>query len=324
MWRWWVMAAVICGAVLVAAGCGGAGGGSASIIVGPEGRVFQVGGIIVDVLPGAVLSPVEVLVAPLSAAQLPLLPPGGLAVMSAGRFEVNLAEFELPVTITFPLAARLPAGKSPLWQVQGNTWEHSVWNAVVAPDGRTATASVRNFTTYAIFADYAPLSVGASWTYQRSVQTPPNPAQVSTITATIAGIQPVDGLETLVWSESDPSAKTLYLHRSDTELLLAGVQESGQSLQVLTPPARLLMLPPAAGQTWQVSSLFDTTAQAAVTAETIAVGGAEYDAMKVHIAASSGDYLDLWFAPQVGPVKWKQAVVEPGVGTTVTELDLLP
>jgi hypothetical protein len=147
----------------------------------------------------------------------------------------------------------------------------------------------------------------------------PNPPQVSTITAAIAGTQSVGGLECFIWSESAPSNEALYLHRSDTELLLAG---TGQPLQVLIPPARLLMLPPAAGQTWQVTSLFATTAPATVTAETVTVGSAQYDAMKVHIAASSGDYLDLWFAPQVGPVEWKRAVVQPGVGTTVTELDL--
>jgi hypothetical protein len=319
-------------ATLAVAGCGSGGDavpGAVSGLIGPAGGRLETGGIVVDVPPGAVPTVVEFLVAPLGAAQLPT-PPNGLAAMAAGQFEVSgVMQFALPVSITFPLSARLPAGRTlTLWQYDGG-WQDSLFDAVVAGDRRSVEAQVAHFTIYAVLADYAPLKVDAKWTYHRIVQITPdgglrNPPQESTITATITGTEQVGGLDTFVWSESDPSNTKLYLHRGATELALVAIQEPGQALEVLPTPAKLLMLPPAAGQTWQVASLLDAAAQATVTAETITVGGVEYDAMKVHIAPSppAGGYRDLWFAPEVGPVKWRQAAVDPGVSTTVVEMDL--
>jgi hypothetical protein len=281
--------------------------------------------------------------APVTAAQLAVAPPNGLALLSGGQFEVNgVNTFATPVSITFPLTRRLPGGSTvPLWQLEGGAWRITdsplaPVDAQVSQDGRSATTAVRHFTVYAILADYAPfspLSVGASWTYERTIQTtggPPGPPEpdISTVVATITGTGTVGGLTTYVWSEeatSGPSQK-LYFHRSASapyELLLVAIEEEGQALDVLSPPAKVLMLPPASGQTWEVTTgLFDTTAQAAVTAETITVGGAECDTMKVHIAPPSGGYMDIWWAPDVGPVKRKQSFVEPGVGTVVIEMDL--
>jgi len=334
MWRVVIAVMLAAATALAVAGCGGGGDavpGAVSGLIGPAGGRLETGGIVVDVPLWAVPAAVEFLVAPLGAAQLPT-PPNGLAVMAAGQFEVSgVTQFAFPVSITFPLSARLPAGRTlTLWEHDGG-WGDSLFDAVVAGDRRSAEAQVSHFTIYAVLADYAPLKVGATWTYHRIVQmTPdggvPNPPQESTITATITGTEQLGGLDTFVWSESDPSNTKLYLHRGATELTLAGIQEPGQALEVLPTPAKLLMLPPAAGQTWQVASLLDAAAQATVTAETVTVGAVEYDAMKVHIAPSppAGGYLDLWFAPEVGPVKWRQAAVDPGVSTTVVEMDLQP
>jgi len=328
-WRVTVLILALTGAALVAIGCGGGSGiGPGSGIIGPLGGRLEAGGIIVDVPPGALPAEFTLLVTPLSAAQVPA-PPGGLAVMPAAQFDPDGLLFALPVAITFPVSARLPAGQTlPLYWLQGSVWQDSGFDAVVSADGRTAETQVSHFSVYAIFADYAPFSVGASWTYHRVVQTTPaggapNPPDASTVIATITGTDEIGGLTAFVWSESDPSNVTLYLHRSDSELLLVALEQSGEPREVLDPPARLLMLPPAAGQTWQVTPLLDDPATATVSAETVTVGGVEYDAMKVHIEPETTQgYMDLWFAPEVGPVKWKQAVVEPGVQTTVIEMDL--
>jgi len=325
-------------AALTVIGCGAGGGletpGAVTAIIGRDGGLLESGGLTLVVPPDAVPAPTEFVMAPVTAAQLAVAPPNGLALLSGGQFEVNgVNTFATPVSITFPLTRRLPGGSTvPLWQLEGGAWQHAglgAWNATVSSDGGSAQAQVYHFTVYAILADYAPLSVGASWTYERTIQTtggPPGPPDVSTVTATITGkTDTVGGLTTYVWSEKefDNPVQTLYYHRSDAELLLVAMQEEGQALDVLTSPAKVLMLPPAPGQTWEVTTgLFDATAQASVTAETIPVGGAEYDTMKVHIAPPSGGYMDIWWAPDVGPVKRKQSFVKPGVGTVVIEMDL--
>jgi len=323
------MAAV---AAAIVAGCGGGSTtGPGSAIIGPNGGRLVVGGIIVDVPPGALPTDFTLVVAPLSAAQVPA-PPGGLSVIWAAQFEPDGLPFALPVTITFPLSARLPGGQTlPLWWVQGGVWQDSGFHAVVSADGRTAVADVTHFSIYAIFADYAPLKVGASWTYHRVVQTTPaggapNPPETSTVTATITGTQDVGGLVSYVWSESAPSDLKLWLHRSDTELLLTAVQPSGQPQQALSSPARMLMLPPDAGQTWQATlPMLAATAQALVTAETIQVGAGSFDTMRVQFTPTppAQGEMNIWFAPQVGPVKWLLSSVEPGVQTTVIEMDLM-
>jgi hypothetical protein len=318
--------------VAIVAGCGGGSTtGPGSAIIGPNGGQLIAGGIIVIVPPGALPTEFTLVVAPLSAAQV-LAPPGGLTVMSAAQFEPEGLAFALPVTITFPLSARLPGGQTlPLWWIQGGAWSDSGFHAVVSADGRTAVADVTHFSIYAIFADYAPLKTGASWTYNRTVQTTPaggapNPPDVSTVTATITGTEDIGGLTSFIWSESAPSNLKLWLHRSNTELLLVAVEPSGQPQQVLSPPARVLMLPPDPGQTWQVAlPMLAATAQALVTAETITVGAGSFDAMRVCFTPSppAQGEMNIWFAPQVGPVKWLLSSVEPGVQTTVTEMDLM-
>jgi len=326
-----ILAAIVVAAALVA-GCGGATSGPGSAVIGPSGGRLIAGGVIVDVPPGALPAEFTLVVAPLSAAQVPI-PPGGLAVITAAQFEPDGLAFALPVTITFPLNARLPAGQTlPLRWVQSSAWQDSGFLAVVSGDGRTAVANVSHFSVYGVFGDYAPLKVGASWTYHRTVQTTPaggapNPPEISTVTATITGTQDVGGLTSYVWSESDPSNLKLFLQRSDTELLLTGVEPPGAGIQVVTPPARLLMLPPAPGQTWQVTlpAPLGAAAQALVTAETITVGAGSFDTMRAQFTAESpaqGE-MDIWFAPQVGPVKWQETAVQPGVQTTVTEMDLM-
>jgi hypothetical protein len=334
-------------AALTVVGCGVGGSletpGAVTGIIGPDGGRLESGGLTLVVPPGAVPAPTEFVMAPVTAAQLAVAPPNGLALLSGGQFEVNgVNTFATPVSITFPLSRRLPAdSRVPLWQFyNGVEWRitdapFAPVDAQVSPDWRSATTTaVRHFTVYAILADYAPFSEGASWTYNRIIETTPagglpNPPDLSTVVATITGTETVGGLSTYVWSEKDEfdnPVQTLYFHRSASapyELLLVAMQEEEQALEVLSPPAKVLMLPPAPGQTWEVTTgLFDTTAQAAVTAETITVGAKEYDTMKVHIAPPSGGYMDIWWAPDVGPVKRKQSFVEPGVGTVVIEMDL--
>lgn len=320
-------------AAMLVAGCGGSSAtGPGTAIIGPAGGRLEAGGLIVDFPPGALPADFTILVTPLSPGQVPA-PPDGLAVISAARFEPAGLQFLLPVTITFPLSARLPAGQTlTLYELQNNTWQDSGFNAVVSADRRTAAAEVSHFSIYAIFGDYAPLAVGASWTYHWILQTTPaggapNPPESGTVTATITGTEEVGGLTTFVWSESAPSNVTLWLHRTDAapyELLLAAVQMASEAQEVLDPPARLLSLPPIAGQTWEVASVMDVTATATVSAETITVGSVEYDTMKVHIAPPdlALGYLDIWYAPNVGIVKRKAAEVDPGVSTTVIEMDL--
>lgn len=335
-------------ATVLAAGCGGAGSttsGAVSGLIGPEGGRLEAGGIVVVVPPGAVAAPTEFLIARLGGAQIPP-PPNGLSALSAGQFEVNgVMLFAFPVTITFPLSPRLavPPGQPapltvPLWQFfEGAGWDiagsdvSAPVSALVSANGLTATASVVHFTVYAILADYAPLAVGSSWTYHRTVQvtTPPGgspgPEETSTVTATITGQQMIGDLNTYVWTE-DTTNRKLYLFRTASapfELLLAAVDE-GAGITEVNPPAKLLMLPPAAGQAWQVTlPQLDTSAQATVTAETITVGGIEYDAMKARFepATAGAGYVEIWFAPDVGPVKWKD-VITTAESQTVTELDL--
>jgi len=335
-------------ATVLAAGCGGGGSttsGAVSGLIGPEGGRLEAGGIVVVVPPGAVAAPTEFLIARLSGAQVPP-PPNGLSALSAGQFEVNgVMLFAFPVTITFPLSPRLavPPGQPapltvPLWQFfEGAGWDiagsdvSAPVSALVSANGLTATASVAHFTIYAILADYAPLAVGSSWTYHRTVQVTappggsPGPEETSTVTATITDRQMIGDLNTYVWTE-DTTNRKLYLFRTTSapfELLLAAVDE-GAGITELNPPAKLLMLPPAAGQTWQATlPQLDPSAQATVTAETITVGGIEYDAMKVRFepATAGAGYVEIWFAPGVGPVKWKD-VITTAESQTVTELDL--
>ena len=332
-------------AALTVVGCGVGGSletpGAVTAIIGPDGGLLESGGLTLVVPAGAVPAPTEFVMALVTAAPR-AAPPNGLALLSGGQFDVNgVNTFATPVSITFPLSRRLRGdSRVPLWQLyNGVTWRitdadvSSPVSALVSADGRFASAAVRHFTVYAILADYAPFEVGRSWTYRRTIQTtggPPGPPEpdISTVVATITSTTGTVGeLTTYVWSEKDKfdnPVQTLYYHRSDAELLLVAIEEEGQPIKVLTPPAKVLMLPPAPGQTWEVTTgLFDTTAQASVTAETITVGVKEYDTMKVHIAPpSAGEYLDMWFAPNVGPVKREQSFVGPDVGTVVIEMDL--
>jgi len=170
-------------AAVTVMGCGGAGletPGAVTTIIGPDGGRLEAGELVLVVPAGAVLEPTEFVMAPVTAAQLAVAPPNGLAVLSGGQFEVNgVNVFATPVSITFPLSRRLPANSTvPLWQLyNGVTWRitdaDSPVSALVSADGRFASAWVRHFTVYAILADYAPLSVGASWTYNRIIQTTP-------------------------------------------------------------------------------------------------------------------------------------------------------
>ncbi|PKL84101.1 MAG: hypothetical protein CVV24_01650 [Ignavibacteriae bacterium HGW-Ignavibacteriae-3] len=109
--------------------------------------------VTVSVPPNAVSSNVVLSAAPISIAQVPAPADANTAILGAAQFGPSGTVFNVPVTISIPLASAMTPGATfPLQLLNETTGQYtnSGFTATVNSAGTSATAPVTHFTTYTI------------------------------------------------------------------------------------------------------------------------------------------------------------------------------